>query len=99
MRTDGRSVGTIWIAAHDEERQFDAADVGILEQIAGFFALATRMASDVADAVERVTNETRKRRAAEDALSRAMRMEVLGQLTGGLAHDFQQPAHRDPGQS
>ena len=85
---DGRSVGTIWIAAHDEERQFDAADVAILEQIAGFFALATRMASDVADAVERVTNEKRKRKAAEDALSRATRMEVLGQLTGGLAHDF-----------
>jgi signal transduction histidine kinase/CheY-like chemotaxis protein len=85
---DGRPVGTIWIAAHDEERQFDATDVRILEQITSFFALATRMASDVADAVERLTREKRKRKTAEDALSRATRMEVLGQLTGGLAHDF-----------
>jgi len=85
---DGRPVGTIWIVAHDEERQFDATDVRILEQITSFFALATRMASDVADAVERLTREKRKRKTAEDALSRASRMEVLGQLTGGLAHDF-----------
>jgi signal transduction histidine kinase/CheY-like chemotaxis protein len=85
---EGRPVGTIWIVAHDEERQFDATDVAILEQIASFFALATRMASDVADAVERLTKEKRKRKTAEDALSRATRMEVLGQLTGGLAHDF-----------
>ena len=85
---DGRPVGTIWIVAHDEERQFDANDVRILEQITSFFALATRMASDVADAVERLTREKRKRKTAEDALSRASRMEVLGQLTGGLAHDF-----------
>jgi signal transduction histidine kinase/CheY-like chemotaxis protein len=85
---EGRPVGTIWIVAHDEERQFDATDVAILEQIASFFALATRMASDVADAVERLTKEKRKRKKAEDALSRATRMEVLGQLTGGLAHDF-----------
>jgi signal transduction histidine kinase len=86
--SDGRPVGTIWIVAHDEERQFDANDVRILEQITSFFALATRMASDVADAVERLTREKRKRKTAEDALSRASRMEVLGQLTGGLAHDF-----------
>jgi signal transduction histidine kinase/CheY-like chemotaxis protein len=85
---EGRPVGTIWIVAHDEERKFDATDVAILEQIAGFFALATRMASDAADAVERVTKEKRKRKAAEDALNRTTRMEVLGQLTGGLAHDF-----------
>jgi signal transduction histidine kinase/ActR/RegA family two-component response regulator len=85
---DGRPVGTIWIVAHDEERQFDPNDVRILEQITSFFALATRMASDVADAVERLTREKRKRKTAEDALSRASRMEVLGQLTGGLAHDF-----------
>ena len=85
---EGRPVGTIWIVAHHEKRQFDATDVAILEQIAGFFALATRMASDVSDAVERLTKEKRKRKTAEDALSRATRMEVLGQLTGGLAHDF-----------
>ena len=85
---EGRPVGTIWIVAHDEERQFDATDVAILQQISSFFALATRMASDVADAVERLTKEKRKRKTAEDALSRATRMEVLGQLTGGLAHDF-----------
>src|SRR3984893_14470798 len=84
---EGRPVGTM-IVAHDEERQFDATDVAILQQISSFFALATRMASDVADAVERLTKEKRKRKTAEDALSRATRMEVLGQLTGGLAHDF-----------
>ena len=85
---EGRPVGTIWIVAHDEERQFDATDVAILQQISSFFARATRMASDVADAVERLTKEKSKRKTAEDALSRATRMEVLGQLTGGLAHDF-----------
>src|ERR1700730_1238563 len=81
---EGRPVGTM-IVAHDEERQFDATDVAILQQISSFFALATRMASDVADAVERLTKEKRKRKTAEDALSRATRMEVLGQLTRGLA--------------
>ena len=46
------------------------------------------MASDVADAVEQVTQEKKKRKVAEDALNRAAKMETLGQLTGGLAHDF-----------
>ena len=84
----GRTVGTIWIIAHDEDRKFDATDVAILGQIASFFALASQMASDVADAVEQVTQEKKKRKAVEDALNRAAKMETLGQLTGGLAHDF-----------
>jgi signal transduction histidine kinase len=83
-----RTVGTIWIIAHDEDRKFDATDVAILGQIASFFALASQMASDVADAVEQVTEEKKKRKAVEDALNRAAKMEALGQLTGGLAHDF-----------
>jgi signal transduction histidine kinase len=84
----GRTVGTIWIVAHDEQRKLDATDVAILEQLASFFALASQMCSDVADAVERVTQEKEKRKAAEEALHRAAKMEALGQLTGGLAHDF-----------
>ena len=33
----------------------------------------------------------------EEALNHAQRLETVGQLTGGIAHDLR-PAHRDPGQ-
>ncbi|RYF60463.1 MAG: response regulator [Comamonadaceae bacterium] len=43
---------------------------------------------ELENALERLSQETEERSAAERALQRAQKMEALGALTGGVAHDF-----------
>ena len=43
---------------------------------------------DVAQALQRLRHEGEERSRAESALQRAQKMEALGALTGGVAHDF-----------
>lgn len=65
----GKAVGTIWVIAHDPERQFDAEDLRILESL-GRFASAAYEAMEYIEAME-------QRRAALNLLEDAVRARQL----------------------
>ena len=43
MVLDGKILGALWIATHDEKRKFDMEDVLVMQSLTGFATAATRV--------------------------------------------------------
>ncbi len=81
-----------WIAGKGEATKSPADDrdwiAGVYYEITDRKALEARLLALNETLEARVVEEMRRRQAIEDTLHQAQKMEVIGQLTGGVAHDF-----------
>ena len=88
----GRAVGTVWVVAHDESRQFDCEDQRLLESLATFAATAYQ--ARLLAAAQTKTNrelqaEVVERQRAEAALRDADRRK--DEFLAMLAHELRNP--------
>jgi PAS domain S-box-containing protein len=80
-----------WIAGKGEATRDDAGHrwiAGVYYEISERKALEARLLALNETLEARVAEEVQRRQQMEDALRQAQKMEVIGQLTGGVAHDF-----------
>jgi signal transduction histidine kinase len=84
----GTAVGTIWVVAHDDTRQFDAEDRRVLESLGKFAAMAYHARSTTTDLAK--TNADLQ----TEIASRKRAEESLRQSEKQLRHETEELAHQ-----